>query len=267
MPDMRVLVSCLLVVASAGCTSAQAVIEPNLPPEPNMLASAGSAPVSELDATLELLSRNLKELHSCRLEVSWRYFQPLLETSTVRTGVLYYKQSGGRSHVRIDFASFRQDQEKPQPLREEIIFDGIWLTRIDHQLKEIKRDQLAPDNEPLDAFQLLTGRIPIVGFDNVENLKEQFEITMESSDDPGKRIHLVLLPQPDSDYASQYKRIEILTKATEAMPQRIRAVTVDDDLNEIVLKKSGPQDVADSVFVFDRPRNFTIISKPLENGK
>ena len=273
MPDSRFVAVCVLLAMLPGCAAAEPVSQPDKLPgpaaskaEPNKPAAATAPAVAdEVDAILATLNRNLLDLKSCRLELSWRFYQPLLETSTVRTGTLYYKKGQDRSHLRIDFGSFQQDQEQPQPLREEIIFDGIWLTRIDYQLKEIKRDQLAPDDKPLDAFQLLTGRIPIISFESIDSLKRQFHIALGSPADPNTRVHLVFTPRPDSELARDYKKIEILTKATEALPQRIRAVTPDDDLNEIVLKRSGPQDVADSVFTFDRPRDFTVISKPLKS--
>jgi outer membrane lipoprotein-sorting protein len=275
MPDQPVIILCVLLAGLAGCAPTSAAGEP-VAPEPAVTqpeepqappAAAETDSSARLEATLAELNQNLLKLQSCRLELSWRFFQPLLETSTVRTGVLYYRKSGSRSYLRINFSSFRENQDTPQPLREEIIFDGIWLTRIDYQLKEIKRDQLAPEGEPLDAFQLLTGRIPIVSFSNIENLRKQFEVTLESVDDPNGLVHLVLLPRPDSDYAGDYRKIDILTGATEALPQRISAVTTDGDLNEIVLKKAGPQEVNDSAFSFERPRDFTVISRPLKAGE
>jgi len=273
MPDRRFVVVCVLLAVLTGCASAEPAGEPNAPAgsgpivaQPNASAPEPEPAVpDEVDAILKTLNRNLLELRSCRLELSWRFYQPLLEASTVRTGTLYYKKGHDRSHLRINFSSLKQDQEQPQPLREEIIFDGVWLTRIDYQLKEIKRDQLAPDDKPLDAFQLLTGRIPIISFESIDNLKKQFDIALGSPADPNERVHLVFTPRPDSEFIRDYKKIEILTKATAALPQRIRAVTPDDDLNEIVLKRSGSQDVADSVFTFEKPRDFTIISKPLKS--
>jgi hypothetical protein len=268
MRDARLLAVCLILISMAGCASAAPAGEPNLPPEPNALTQPATRELSELDSMLARLNGNVAKLKSCRLELTWTFFQPLLETSTTRKGMLYYKKVSDRSNLRINFNSFQQDKEKPQPLREEIIFDGVWLTRIDYQLKEIKRDQLAPDDKPLDAFQLLTGRMPLVGFGSIDDLKKQFEIEMKASGESGDGIVvLVLTPRADSEYVKDYKRVEIYTEATEALPGRIKAITPDDDVSEIVLVKSGSQDVADTVFAFEKPRDFAVISKPLKNDE
>jgi hypothetical protein len=232
------------------------------------------APVSpELDSMLSRLSSNLAKLQSCRLDLTWTFTQPLLETATVRSGTLYYKRGdgstakSGRSHLRISFNSFQQDKEKPQALHEEILFDGIWLTRIDYQLKEVKRDQLAQDDKPLDAFQLLTGRMPLVGFGSIDDLKKQFVIEMKILGSAEARtVQLVLTPRPDSEYIRDYKQVDIFTKATDALPERIKALTADDDVSEIVLKRSVSQDVPDSVFEVPIPGDFTTVSKTLKNN-
>jgi hypothetical protein len=252
-----ILLAVVLSTTGVACAS-----DPNQP----AASPPAAAPLSQLDGILTTLNKNLAALHSCRLDLTWTFTQPLLETSTVRRGVLYYRKGSDRSQLRIHFDSFQQDKEKPQSMREEIIFDGVWLTRIDYQLKEIKRDQLARDDKPIQAFQLLTGRIPLIGFGSVEDLKKQFDITLVEPNTPvsGRLVHLLLKTRPNSDYRNDYRTIDIFTEPSAAMPDRIRAVTPDDDISEISLTAAGPQDVPDLIFAFERPRSFTIISKPLK---
>jgi hypothetical protein len=247
-----------LSLVNIACASDANQVAPTVA-EPNRQ----SLTASPVDDILTRLNRNLADLKSCRLELSWKYTQPLLETSTTRKGILLYLQGKERSRLRINFTSFQQDKEPAQPLREEIIFDGVWLTRIDYQLKEIKRDQLARDEKPIHAFQLLSGKIPLIGFGSVDDLKKQFGIMLaEKSTDT---IHLVLTPRPDSEYKKDYKTIDIYTKASAALPERIQAVTPDDDISEITLAVAGPQEVKESAFESEAPRDFTIISKPLKD--
>jgi len=236
--------------------------DPNQP-APQVSAGGQAAPASPVDDVLTRLNKNLAELKSCRLELSWTFTQPLLDTSTTRKGQLLYRQGKERSELRINFASFQQDKETPQPLREEIVFDGVWLTRIDYQLKEIKRDQLARDEKPLHAFQLLSGKMPLIGVGSVEDLKKQFHIAIAEKSET--MIHLSLRPRGDSDYSKDYKTIDIYTRPAAALPERVRAVTPDDDISEITLAVAGPQDVQENAFAFEQPRDFTIISKPLKD--
>jgi hypothetical protein len=262
MPEGRFIVLMLTLAFS----SVVAACEPNLP-VPTQSVKPATAPATELDGVLASLNKNLAELNSCRLGLS--FTQPLLDTTTVRKGTLYYKKGTDRSRLRINFDSFQQDKEKPQSLREEIIFDGVWLTRIDHQLKEIKRDQFAPDDKPIGAFQLLTGRIPLIGFGSVDDLKKQFDIALAEPNLLGsdQQLHLVLKTRPESDYKNDYKTVDIFTVRSAALPSRVRAVTPDDDVSEICLSPSGPQEFADSVFIFEQPRDFAIISKPMKNDE
>jgi len=254
----------LLVICQMGCASGWPTSEPNQTSEPNVTNSMEASLSSKLDAALERLSGNLAKLESCRLDLTWTFHQPLLETSTIRKGTLYYKKTQGRSYLRINFNFFQQDKEKPQPLREEIIFDGVWLTRIDYQLKEIKRDQIAPDKEPIDAFQLLTGRMPLVGFGRIDDLKQRFEIDMKAPSADGIAA-IILTPRANSEYIKDYKQVIIYTSLDEALPGRIKAITPDDDLSEVILVKSGSQEVSELIFVFEKPRDFTVISKPLKH--
>jgi hypothetical protein len=264
MPDGRFIVLTLTLAFS----SALAACEPNSPVPPQGVKPAATT-TTELDGILATLNKNLAELNSCRLELSWTFTQPLLDTTTIRKGTLFYRKGTDRSRLRINFDSFQQDKEKPQSLREEIIFDGVWLTRIDHQLKEIKRDQLAPDEKPIGAFQLLTGRIPLIGFGSVDDLKKQFDIVLAEPNQTstGQQLHLVLKTRPESDYKNDYKTVDVFTVRSAALPGRIRAVTPDDDVSEISLSPSGSQEVADSVFAFEQPRDFAIISKPMKNDE
>ena len=174
MPDGRLLVFGLTLLFLAGCASAS----PAQDTSPSPTTAVSPQTTSELDSILSRLNQNLAKLESCRLELSWTFTQPLLDTATIRKGMLCYKMTKDRSRLRINFTSFQQDKEPAQPLREEIIFDGVWLTRIDYQLQEIKRDQVARDDKPLHAFQLLSGRIPLIGFGSVDDLKKQFEISL-----------------------------------------------------------------------------------------
>src|SRR4030042_6050769 len=104
--------------------------------------------------------------------------QPLFESKTLQSGQLYYLKEDKKSSLRINFSTRREDDNPPKEYKDEYIFDGTWLTRIDYQVKEVKRYQQAPEGKSIDAFDLISERFPIVGFSSVEKLEEQFNIQL-----------------------------------------------------------------------------------------
>ena len=133
-----------------------------------------------VETVLKQLNQKTKQLKSYEARIEYRFSQPLFESETLRKGVLYYARFGKKkTKLRINFQTLKQDDEKEQKEILQFIFDGIWLTQIDYQIKTVRRHQLADPNEhkdanePRDAFELASRNLPIIGFTKIENLKKQ----------------------------------------------------------------------------------------------
>ena len=131
-----------------------------------------------VEKILKQLNQKTAELESYQCRVEYLVRQPLFESQCLRKGVLYYQNSSGKSALRINFQTLKQDDEKEQKYIEQYIFDGVWLTKIDYQIKQVTRRQLAEPNEAVDAFELARRNFPVVGFTKVEELKKEFEINL-----------------------------------------------------------------------------------------
>jgi hypothetical protein len=217
-----------------------------------------------VDKVLEQLREKTAELTSYQCLVEYEVNQPTFESRTLRKGILYYRKAGKDSALRINFATFKQDDEKQEKYIDQYVingswltkidyeFEGIWLTHIDHQLKNVQCHQLAGPNDPngptdankpTDPFDLVTQNFPIVGFTKVEDLKKEFEIRLVEQKGkeptpviPAKAgihefIHLHLKVKPDSVYRDDYTTIDFWIDKKLHLPAKIVAVATTEDAN------------------------------------
>jgi len=223
-----------------------------------------SADADLVKAVLEKLKQHTAELKSYQGQVEYRFIQPLLESETLRKGVLYYKSSDGKSALRVNFQTLKQDDEDEQKYSEQYIFDGVWLTHIDYQIKEVKRYQKAEPDEPVDSFELVGENFPIVGFSKVHELEKEFEIKLAEPQEEDF-IQLNLEVKPDSDYRDSYTTIDFWIDRELYLPAKIIAVSTEEDIYEIkFLKPRVNKKIDDKVFEFQIPKGFGVETVPLE---
>jgi len=67
---------------------------------------------SPVDVVLDQLNAKTRELQSYECRIEHKYVQPLVESQTIRKGILYYIRSGGKSALKVDFTTIRQEDEK-----------------------------------------------------------------------------------------------------------------------------------------------------------
>ncbi len=221
---------------------------------------------NSIEVILEQLSKKTKELQSYEAQIQYKFSQPLLESETVRKGVLYYVKNDKRSRLRINFQTLKQDDEKQQKYIEHYIFDGIWLTHIDYQIKAVKRYELAEPNKPVDAFDLVSRNFPIIGFSKVQDLKKEFEIKI-AEQQGGKAedfIQLHLKVKSDSVYKDDYTSIDFWIDERLYLPMKIIATSTEEDIYEIeFLKPKVNQKINQKVFEFKIPGGFSVETEPL----
>jgi len=221
-----------------------------------------------VDTILEQLSRKTRELQSYQAKLEYKFSQPLLESQSIREGVLYYTKSDRQSLLRINFQTLKQDDEKQQKYIEHFIFDGVWLTNIDYKVKTAKRYQYAEPNKPMDAFDLVGENLPIIGFTKIEDLKKQFEVQLvvQTQSEPSPFFQLHLKVVPDSAYKDDYTSIDFWIDKELYLPIKVVAVTTEEDISEIkFLKPMINKKLDKKVFEFEIPRGFNVEITPLKN--
>ena len=266
---IKTAVSLLLIVSAcqaSGCTEGLAVCQ------------SKETDTNSVEAILKQLKQKTTTLKSYQVQVEYRFSQPLLESETVRKGLLYYQRLDGKSKLRVNFQTLKQDDEKEQKYAEHFIFDGIWLTHIDYQIKAVKRHQLAEPNKPVDAFDLASKNLPIIGFTKIEDLKKQFEIRLVQQEKepvsviPAKAgihetFHLHLKVKPDSIYKDDYTVIDFWIDKKLGLPAKVVAVSTEEDIYEIkFLQPKVNKKIDKKVFEFEIPKGFTIEEIPLKKS-
>jgi len=222
-------------------------------------SEAERADANSVEVVLERLKKQTAELKSYQGQIEYRFSQPLLESETLRKGVLYYQKSEGKSALRINFQMLKQDDEEEQKYIEQYIFDGVWLTHIDYQIKEVKRYQRAEPNEPVDALELAGENFPIIGFSKVEELKKEFEIKLVEQQGGGAEdfIQLHLKVKVDSIYKDDYTSIDFWIDKKLYLPAKIVAVSTEEDIYQIkFLKAKVNKKLDEKVFEVKIPRGF-----------
>jgi len=249
----------LLSTASAcwaGCCNKKALVKP--------IEEKADA----VDVVLKQLSLKTKQLKSYQAQVEYKFIQPVFESTTLRKGVLYYAKSDKKSKLRINFGTLKQDDEEEQKFREEFIFDGLWLTHINFQIKQARIHQLAEPNKPVGAFELAGRNLPIVGFTKIEDLKKQFDIKLVEQEKrptpviPAEaKIHdfiqLHLKVKPDSEYKDKYTSIDFWIDKKLYLPAGIVAVSTEEDIYQIKLLEPKVNKKLDmSIFDVEIPKGF-----------
>ena len=247
----KVLFILLLLAATATCWAGCSV--------KTTCVESKDKQANPVDVVLTQLSRKTRLLKSYQVQVEYKFIQPDFDSTTLKKGALYYAKSGRKSKLRADFKTLKQDDEKEQKYREEYIFDGVWLTHINYQIKQVMVHQLTEPNKPMDAFVLASRNLPIVGFARIEDLKKQFDIKLveRQGDKQEEFIHLHLKVKPDSVYKDNYTSIDFWIDKKLGLPAKIVAISTEEDIYEIKLLRPKVNKKLDkNVFEFKVPKGF-----------
>jgi outer membrane lipoprotein-sorting protein len=244
---------CLAAAGGAGCKAE--------------LTNSNSTAKPQVEVVLEQLKKQTAELKSYQSQIEYKFSQPLLESETLRKGVLYYQKTAAKSALRMNFQTLKQDEEEEQKYIEQYIFDGVWLTHIDYQIKEVKRYQKAEPNKPVDAFELVSENFPIIGFGKIDDLKKEFEIGLIEQQGSSAKdfMQLHLKVKADSAYKEDYTSIDFWIDKQLHLPAKIVAVSTEEDIYEInFLQPAINKKIDKKVFDLEIPKGFATEVIPLK---
>ena len=229
-------------------------------------------PISEytLDEILSTLRNQTAKLTSYRCKVDYLFIQDpeLLDSRTLRKGILYYLKDAEGSRIRVNFDTIKQDDGKETANKEQFMFDGIWLTKIDYHLKKVDRWQRVRGNKAVDVFEYVSYNFPIVGFSKTENLSKQFDIkVLDQPSDAKKPIRLHLKVKKDSVYKDDYTDIEFWIDSRTFLPARIISRSTEEDILDIhLLDAIVNKKLQNTVFKVEPPHDFRTNRHPLKKG-
>ena len=228
-----------------------------------------------VDTVLKQLNKKTSELKSYQAQIEYGFIQPLLESETLRKGVLYYAKLGKKSKLRANFVTFQQeDEEEDKYVVQYIVLDGgcltlpgqrlegMWFVEIDYEIETVKYIQLAEPhdpNKPVDAFDLTSRHFPMVGFSRIEDLKKQFVVTLveQKKSEPKGFIQVHLKVKPTSTYKDRFLSIDFWIDKKLSLPAKIVAVTTEEEIYRIkFLRPKVNVKIDEKVFDFKIPEGF-----------
>jgi len=231
--------------------------------------------VNTVDTVLKQLNKKARELTSYETQIEYGFVQPLLESETLRKGILYYAKLGKKSKLRLNFQTLKQEDEEEEKYIEQYIvldgasltrpchqFKGTWLVHIDYQIEGVKYYQLAEakePNKPVDVFDLASRNFPMIGFTKIEDMKKQFEVTLveQKKSELEDFIQVHLKVKPNSDYKDDYIYIDLWIDKKLDLPAKVVAVTTEEEIYRIKFIKPKVNKKIDSkVFEFKMPEGF-----------
>ncbi len=271
--DRSITVTLVLLTFSFVAGQCSGISEPNRPaavgatPTPAAPAPA-AADVNAVRVVLDKLREQVASLKSYQCKIDYVFGQPVFQSTERRRGTLQYARTDGRSYLYIDFTTLQYDQNPEQKKREQYLFDGVWLTYIDHDSRNVQRRQVTEPNAPADAFALASKRVPIMGFAKVEDLEKQFDIERVPLPVDASVYKLHMKVKPDSVYKDDYTSMDVEIDKKQGLPSKIHAVTPDKDVYEISLMDPKVNEtIPKSTFEIGYPKDYSVETVPLEKGR
>jgi outer membrane lipoprotein-sorting protein len=216
----------------------------------------------KLEAVLKKLNDATDKLTSLEAKIEYLFIQDpeMLDSRTLQKGDIYYAKDKSGSRLRVNFKIRQQDDDKQHPYREEFIFDGVWLTRIDYKLEKIDYYQQAPADRPLDVFEFISHNFPMVGFTDTKKLDEDFNIELiddkSASSKDLTQLHLVV--KKGSIYEKDYKDIDFWVSNKSFLPVRMIAESTEGDIHDThFLDIKVNKNLKNSVFNVETPNHFS----------
>jgi len=204
--------------------------------------------------TIEKLNQSAKNLKNLTADVEYIHSQPLFDTQTIRTGKIFYAKDVNSGALRINFQTLKQDDSKQQNYKEDYIFDGMKLTRIDYQGKSALTEQYSTD-KPIEPLELVQDYFPIIGLVKPQEMTEEYDIKIEGS-------VMRLTPKENSKFFKTYKEIEVSIDSKLNLPVIFKASTTE---NEEIIIKLGRIDTSNTikkeVFEISIPADFVHTQK------
>jgi outer membrane lipoprotein-sorting protein len=223
----------------------------------------------KLDDILSRLTEQTSSLKSYQAKIEYLFIQDpeLLDSRTLRKGRLYYKKDEAGSKLQVNFDTLKQDDADEEKHVEQFIFDGVWLTRIDYQLEKVDFYQQAEEDKPIDVFEFISHRFPMVGFTKTGHLRKQFEIAIipQKQSKSSNRMGLRLKTKKDSIYRDDYTTIDFWIDNESLLPAKLVATSIEGDIYDIqLLDTKVNKKIKNTVFKVETPEHFRKNREPLK---
>lgn len=205
---------------------------------------------STVDEILDALDARGKNLQDFSASVRLTDSDNSTGDSTINTGkVLLQRKGEDDARIRVAFTQ-KQLGDKIFKVDHQYTLDNGLLTERDYQAKHETRQQVLKPGQKLDLFKLGEGPFPLPLGQKREDVLKLFDVQKidPAHDDPPATVHLQLTPKAATQFARQFKTIDIWVDTTSAMPRRIQTV----DVNQTTTRTTDLTDVKINVGLRDK---------------
>ncbi|HEX4053201.1 MAG TPA: hypothetical protein VHX86_02955 [Tepidisphaeraceae bacterium] len=183
---------------------------------------------STADEILDALDARGKNLQDFSASVTLTDSDNSTGDSTINTGTVLLQRKGeDDARIRVAFTK-KQLGDKIFKVDHQYTLDNGLLIERDYQAKHETRQQVLKPGQKLDLFKLGQGPFPLPLGQKREDVLKLFDVQKidPASDDPPATVHLQLTPKAGTQFAGQFKTIDIWVDTASAMPRRIQTVDV-----------------------------------------
>jgi outer membrane lipoprotein-sorting protein len=196
---------------------------------------------SGVDEILDALDARGKNLQDFSASVRLTDSDNTTGDSTINIGSVMLQRKGeDDARIRVAFTT-KQLGDKIFTVDHQYTLDNGLLTERDYQAKRETRQQVLKPGQKLDLFKLGQGPFPLPLGQKRQNVLTLFDVQKmdPAKDDPPATVHLQLTPKAGTQFASQFKTIDIWVDTASAMPRRIQT----EDVNQTTTRTTDLTDV------------------------
>ncbi len=229
---------------------------------------------------LDSVETACSELKSFQGKMEFTLLDQMNDAKTVRNGKLYYSADNKTVQARIQFTDLLQrdllednPRNKPIKFEENFIFDGLWVTRDNSQTKTRQRWEVSKTSNHKDAFRLGKGPFPLPFAVQKKDVLKYFDVSLipPAADQPDAlkdADHLKLIPKKETEYAEEYKQMNLWIAQSNSVPVQISYESDDYEITTVTwtaIKTNAK--IADKIFNLSKlPRGWTEDVKPLKQA-
>ena len=234
---------CMMFGVAACHSAPDAGQEATSPPSAPAPAAPVTPPVdSEADRMLQHAEDQRDVVQRVHASVSVERIEPLFNKRDVRSGSMYYQRNGDAPPQFAILLEKRLIGRRLESRRKHIVYDGRWLSEIDHEKKQCIRWELCGEaNDPTR----LDGRFPLPIGQPRDEVKQRFEVEVLPEGPAAPFLAtlakdhsikgLRLTPRAGTPAAEDFTRIDVWYDTGNWLPLGIETTDDKDNVRRVRL--------------------------------
>ena len=200
------------------------------------------SPKSTVDEILDALDARGKNLQDFSAKVVLTDADNSTGDSTINTGAAIFQRKGvDDGRIRIAFTKKQVGDRILPPVDHQYTLDNGILDDRDYKKGHETINHVLKPGQKLDLFKLGEGPFPLPLGQKRQDVLKIFQVDKIDPDpaDPPQTVHLRLTPKNGTQFAKQFKTIDIWVDIASSMPRRIQTI----DINQTTTKTTDLTDV------------------------